>query len=299
MTFKPMLAGSIEDTSKLKFPVFTSFKLDGVRATVQGGKLLSRNLKPIANIQVQKKFAGLPEGLDGELIVGDPTDEHVFTKTTSVVMSQDKLADQVIFYVFDRRIGDEDRPFSSRYNEILTGVHMLSTGDVVHVPHQLISNEEELLGFETLALGDGYEGVMVRSLGGPYKQGRSTLKEGHLLKLKRFKDAEAKIVGYVEEQENTNEAKTNLLGRTERSSKKEGMVGKGSLGKFECVGINGDYKDIEFSVGGGFTAAMRQSYWDSRKSLIGRIIKYKYFPTGSVDRPRFPVFKGFRDKRDM
>jgi DNA ligase-1 len=297
--FKCMLASAIEDTSTLKFPVLASIKLDGIRATVQGGQLLSRNLKPIPNKRVQEKFKDLPEGLDGELIYGDPVDEHAFRNTTSIVMSHDKPADAIAFHAFDRYNVDDARPFSSRFNEVLTVVYTSDVIDVVHVPHKIIDNEEELLEFEADALEAGHEGIMVRSLSGPYKQGQSSVKEGHLLKLKRFKDAEAKITGFVEEQENTNEAKTNALGRTERSSKKEGMVAKGTLGKFEVMGVNGDYKDVEFRVGGGFTALMRQEFWTNRKKLIGKIICYKYFPTGSVDRPRFPVFKSFRDKRDM
>jgi DNA ligase-1 len=290
-----MLASAIEDTSTLKFPALASIKLDGIRATVQGGKLLSRNLKPIPNKRVQERFAGLPEGLDGELIYGDPADEHAFSNTASIVMSNDKSADGLNFHVFDFF---EDKPFSEREQDYFE-LQFDLPDCVIHVHQHTINNEEELLQYEAAALERGHEGIMVRSLDGPYKQGRSSLKQGYLLKLKRFKDSEAKIIGFIEEQENTNEAKTNLLGRTERSSKKEGMVGKGTLGKFEVIGINGIYKDVEFSVGGGFTAAMREQFWKDRKSLVGKIVKFKYFPTGSVERPRFPVFKGFRDKRDM
>src|SRR5258708_5636294 len=293
MTFKPMLASPIEDTSTLKFPVLASIKLDGIRATMQGGQLLSRNLKPLPNHNVQKKFAHLPEGFDGELILGDPADEHAFSKTTSIVMSMGAPADGVIFHSFD---WFSKSPFQERIIEVW---HLRELKDTKFVDHIQINNEEELLAFEAKALEVGHEGVMVRSLDGPYKQGRSSVREGYLLKLKRFKDGEAKILSFVEEQENTNEAKTNALGHTERSSKKEGMVGKGALGKFEVIGINGPYKDVEFSVGGGFTALMRQEYWTNRKKLVGKIVRYKYFPTGSDDRPRIPVFLGFRDKRDM
>lgn len=296
MSFKPMLASAIEDTSTLKFPVLVSVKLDGIRATVQNGVLLSRNLKPIPNKHIQEKFAGLPEGLDGELIYGDPTDEHAFSNTTSVVMSHDKDPEGIHFHVFD--IFNND-PFYKRNEEILKVTRLPRLFSLICVHQHKINNETELIDYERSALEIGYEGVMVRSLDGPYKQGRSSLKQGYLLKLKRFEDGEAKILGSVEEQENTNEAKTNALGRTERSSKKEGMVGKGSLGKFEVVGINGTYKDVEFSVGGGFTAAQRHDFWIGRKKLVGKIIRYKYFPTGSIDKPRFPVWTGFRNEIDI
>ena len=298
MIFKPMKADQIEDTSALVFPLLASFKLDGIRASVQGGQLLSSQLKSIPNIQVQKRFAGLPEDLDGELIYGDPTAEDVFSNTTSVVMSDNKPADEIKYHVFDI-YGSEG--FRARAEKLIGIVydrnHPLK--NVVYVSQKLIENEEQLLEMEKEALEKGYEGLMIRSIDGPYKQGRSTVKQGWLLKLKRFKDAEAKIIGFEEEQKNTNEATTNALGRTERSSAKAGLVGKGTLGKFEVVGVNGQYKGVEFAVGGGLTADQRKQFWQIRKSLIGKIIKYKYFPIGSIDKPRFPGFLGFRDKRDM
>ena len=44
MLYKPMLACKA-DLSKLVYPVLVSPKLDGVRATVQGGVVLSRTLQ--------------------------------------------------------------------------------------------------------------------------------------------------------------------------------------------------------------------------------------------------------------
>jgi DNA ligase-1 len=155
------------------------------------------------------------------------------------------------------------------------------------------------LAFEQTVLEAGFEGLILRSIDGPYKQGRSTEKQGWLLKLKRFVDAEAEVIDFYEEMENTNEAKKNLLGRTERSTKKEGMVGKGRLGGFVVIGLNGTFEGIIFECGSGLTAAQRESYWDGRMSLANRIIKYKYFPIGVKDKPRLPIFLGFRDKRDM
>lgn len=291
-----MLASAIEDTGSLQYPVYVSPKLDGVRATVQGGKLLSRNLKPIPNVNVQKKFDWLPDGFDGELIVGDALDKQVFSNTTSIVMSRNAPADDVVFYVFDVFNSD---PFQKRLADLHDFFRGATWTEVKLVNQTFTKDEEGLLSAEEVYLSYGFEGAMVRSVDGPYKEGRSSVKQGWLLKLKRFKDAEAKIVGFEEEQKNTNVATTNALGHTERSSAKIGLVGKGSLGKFEVIGINEPYTGVAFSVGGGLTAKQRSEFWNDRANLVGRIIKYKYFPTGSVERPRFPVFLGFRDKRDM
>jgi DNA ligase-1 len=296
MTFKPMLATAIEDTSTLKFPVLASIKLDGIRATVQGGRLLSRSLKEIPNRHIQKKFARLPEGLDGELIYGDPAHPDCYRTTTSIVMSEDKDPAGVKFWVFDVF---EPGGFAKRSDYVYEHVFNIDDPDVEAVPHKQIKNEEELLKYETTALEAGHEGIMVRSSDGPYKQGRSSAKEGYLLKLKRFLDGEATITGFYEEQENQNEATTNRLGRTERSSAKSGLVGKNTLGGFEVEGYNGPYDGVAFQIGGGFTAEMRKQYWKDRKKLVGEVVKFKFFPSGSKDRPRFPVFLGFRDKKDM
>lgn len=138
--------------------------------------------------------------------------------------------------------------------------------------------------------------VMLRHPDGPYKHGRSTAKEGWLLKVKRFEDSEARIIGFSELMHNANEAKRNELGHLERSSKKAGKQGAQVLGSF----IVKDLKTgVEFDIGTGFTASQRQELWNVGDNLLGRIIKYKSQPTGVKDKPRFPVFLGFRDNRDL
>jgi DNA ligase 1 len=294
--FKPMLAATVEDTSKLVYPLFASIKYDGIRATVQGGKLLSRTLKLIPNKNVQELFPRLPEGLDGELMYGDPASKHVFSDTTSIVMSRNLPAVGIKFYAFDL-FGPEQ--FQARLFNMNVKLLNDARKTIVSVQQKLIHSEEELLRYEQEILDLGYEGLIVRSLDGLYKQGRATLKQGWLLKLKRFIDAEAKITGFYEEMQNTNQAETNLLGRTERSTKQEGMVGKGTLGGFEVTGINGDFKDVEFRVGSGMNAVQKTEFWNRKQFLLGKIVKYKYFPIGVKDKPRLPIFLGFRDKQDI
>lgn len=298
MTFKPMLAPTDSPkTSTLKFPLMVSHKLDGIRATVQGGILLSRNLKPIPNKHVQKRFLNLVEGLDGELISGNVTDTDVFRNTTSVVMSDDNPADAVSFHVFDRFIPNfPEQPFEERYFGLAQAIRAKNYKNVVLVEHDYVSNEEELLKFEAAALEIGHEGVMLRDPDGPYKQGRATAKQGWIFKLKRFDNSEAEILDVHELMRNENEAKTNALGRTERSTAKAGLVPGGTMGKLSVRDI---HTGVEFQVGGAFSADLRKQIWDNRLSYPGLVIRYKYFAVGSKDKPRFPIFEGFRDKRDM
>ncbi len=297
MIFKPMLAESVESTKDLKYPLLASFKYDGIRTMMQDGKLVSRKLKPIPNKQVQERFAGVPEGIDGELLAKNPTDKNAMQNTSTAVMSRSKDASEVVLYVFD--IFDPLLPFHERLKKAVRVMANSGVENYYCVRQQLVNNEAELLTFEEHALHLGYEGVMVRSLNGPYKQGRATVKQGYLLKLKRFVDAEAEILSVYEEMENQNTAKKDALGHTERSSHKAGMVGKNTLGGFDVRGINGDFKGVEFRVPGNTTDVLQKKYWENRKNLIGKIIKYKYFPKGVKDKPRIPIFLGFRNKWDM
>ena len=140
-----------------------------------------------------------------------------------------------------------------------------------------------------------YEGIMIRSGNGPYKFGRSSAKEGYLLKLKRFADDEARIVGFDEMLHNENEAFLDKLGHTKRSTKKDGMVPAGVLGSFIVKMKNGK----QFNVATGMTAADRLAYWTARTSLLGQYVKYKFQGYGTNGLPRFPVFLGIRHVDDM
>lgn len=297
--FKPMLSATVDDATKLRFPLLASNKLDGVRAIVRNGVLVSRNLKPIPNHHVQQLFGRSElEGLDGELIMGDPADPAAFRLTSSAVMSHEGEP-AVTFYVFDLVIPDPDLTFSARLAILQAKLKELKRRDVKLLDQATVHGQDELDAFETLSLDRGYEGVMLRSASGLYKHGRSTFKEHGLMKLKRFADAEAKVLGFEEQLHNANEATTNALGAKERSTKKAGMVGKGTLGALKVVGLNGPYKGVEFNIGSGFDDAQRADIWNNQKAWVNQTVKYKYFPIGSKTAPRFPVFLGVRNKADM
>lgn len=290
--FKPMLSARVEDVTTLRWPLLASPKLDGIRAMVIGGVLVSRNLKPIPNLYTQKLFGRWElEGLDGELIVYGPTAPDVFRATTSGVMSVGGEPD-VTFRVFDC-MSDPELPFRNRL--ILAQDLAEGRRGIVLVDHTLLHSHKELVAYEANALAHGYEGVMLRDSEAPYKFGRGTVKAQDLMKLKRFADAEAEIIGFEEQMHNSNEAKRDKLGRVERSNHKAGMVGKDTLGALRVRGINGDYAGVEFSVGSGFDDSLRRKIWATQQRNLGKTVKFKYFPSGSKDAPRFPVFLGFRE----
>ena len=161
----------------------------------------------------------------------------------------------------------------------------------------MVHTAEELAAYEETCLAQGYEGVMIRRPLAPYKHGRSTLKEGFLLKLKRFTDAEATIIGFEEKMHNANEAKTNELGRTKRSSAKDGLVPAGVLGAFILRLPNG----VEFNCGSGLNDFQRKKWWTPayKAALMGKLVKFKYQAHGTDVAPRSPIFLGIRDESDL
>jgi DNA ligase 1 len=290
---KPMLAYTVEDVHKLVYPVLASPKLDGIRCLIKDNQAFSRNFKLIPNRHMQlflSTFAG--NGLDGELIVGPPRGEGVFNRSTSGVMSRDG-GPKFKYYVFDD-FSDPYKPFIERLQ--VAKNKALGNAIIAPVAHKLIKSAEELLDYEAKRLLDGYEGVMVRDPNGMYKFGRSTAREALLGKVKRFEDSEAVIVGFVEQMENTNEKTLDELGRSKRSSAQAGKVPKGTLGTLEVRDI---HNAVSFEIGTGLDDAQRLEIWNNRKKYMGKVVKYKSQPSGAKDKPRFPVFLGFRDKIDL
>jgi len=297
---KVMLASGIKDYDKITYPKYISAKLDGIRCIINNGVVYSRSGKPIRSKIVQELFGRQDLNmLDGELIYGSPTADNVFNLTTSFVMSEDMPArmykSKLRLYVFD--YVDDVLSFGQR-NTIANSlvVSARQNGVPVSIVSQTVVNSaEEMLAFEQQCLTAGYEGSMLRSLDGFYKHGRATEKSQDLLKVKRFVDDEATVIGYEEEMYNGNEAVTNELGRTERSQHKENLVGKDSLGALVCLTKQG----IEFRIGTGFDAETRKSLWYDKENLVGKIVKFKYFNIGVKVAPRLPVFLGWRDETDL
>lgn len=301
-----MLASQVDNLTDIKFPIYASFKLDGIRAIIKDGIAYSRTLKKIPNKQIQawaKANASILDGLDGEFIIGEPNDEDVFLKTTSFVRSEDKQGD-FRFYVFDLV---SDKPYDKRLNEMSRRLRLLNPKDlnelqaIILPDNTYLLDQVEILTVEALstlrddAINTGYEGIMVRSINGKYKHGRSSVKEGYLLKIKLFKDAEFKIVGFEPKYHNTNEAKVNELGRTQRSTSKDGLVAMDTLGALLLETSDG----ATFGCGTGFDDNLRKELWEQRENLVGKYATIKFFEQGGYVVPRFPVFKAIRWEGDL
>lgn len=301
-SFKPMLADNKQPgLDQIRFPVLVSPKLDGVRCIIWGRRAVSRKLIEIPNRHVQSLLAGLPEGLDGELMLrGGGT----FNQVQSAVMSEDGEPD-IVFNVFDC-FESQPTPFRDRHAYVRQFVFSkLGRPALSVVAHELCEDADMLQALEADALAAGYEGVMLRDPNGPYKCGRSTIREGWLLKRKPFEDAEARIVGVVEQMHNANEAGEDAFGRTKRSKAKAGLVNAGVLGALICVDPFDAARTFEIGTGYGPRTIERKDLWDRRNALVNghhwyARFKYQPEPGGTHEyKPRCPVFLGLRDSRDM
>jgi DNA ligase 1 len=300
--FKPMLASPAE-LDKINFPVFSSLKLDGIRAMVVEGSLLSRTLKPIPNKHVREFLSNpLLNSLDGELLAGPLTAENCYRVSASSFMTQEEPpTTDWKFYVFDD-FSTPNVDFKSRYQTLQLRVKQLPSDlrDKIKIVNQkLLYSSEEVIEQLDKVVTDGHEGLMLRSLIGPYKFGRATAREGFLLKVKKFQDSECKILEIIEAFENQNELETDERGYAKRSTKQANLIPKGTMGSLLVRDL---HTSVEFNIGTGFDDQDREWFWINRqnhKLISNLILKYKFFPGGVKDKPRFPAYLGLRWIEDL
>ena len=233
-----------------------SEKLDGVRAYWDGTQFLSRN----GNRYVAPEWftRGLPSTpLDGELWVG----RKQFQRTVSIVRRSDAadLWREVRYLVFDAPTVVQ--PFEQRQS----AVKQVLAAD--QPPYALLLHQDVCRNREHLetALGRveqlGGEGLMLRRPASMYETRRSST----LLKVKRFHDCEAVVVGHESGK-----------GRH-----------KGRLGALLVQLPNG----IRFACGTGLSDAQRDL-----PPAIGEAITVRYQELTDGGVPRFPVFAGIRSE---
>ena len=289
---RPLLSCEVP-LDMVNFPIYVSTKFDGIRALVIDSVVYSRSLKPIRNKHVQQLF-GKEEynGFDGEIIVGDIYAKDVFQKTTSGVMSEDGNPD-VTFYVFDV-LTNNTAPYKERLYELNDRLVLEQYPNIIAAQQKYVQTKEDLLKLLHKERIKGGEGLICRNPNGKYKYGRSTPKEQLSVKLKFFENGEFEVIGFEERMHNTNEATTNELGYTERSSCKENLIPMNTLGSLVLK-----YGDSSFKVGTGFSDEQRQEIWNNKESYLGKLASIRYMSVGMDKKPRVPSFIGWRDEDDL
>lgn len=316
---KAMLA-SDWDEAKIKFPCGLQPKIDGVRGLNMTGRLTGRSLKEHKNKHATERFSDPAlVGLDGEFAVAEETHPDL-CRLTSSAMSRIEGEPQLTWHLFDYVSAETaGLGYAERHSRLQARLlQMLADSSLDHltidlgiVPLVHCFNMRELLEHEARWLDEGYEGVIIRDLKGTHKQGRSTVKEGGLLRIKRFIEEEAVVIGIEEGQTNLNEKQTNELGNSFRTTHQENMTPNEQVGSLLCRMLKDVFdpqvKDkLLLAAGqvvtvspGKMTADQRKHYFENPGEILEQTIKFKFFPKGGKDKPRFPTYACIRAAADM
>ncbi len=270
--FKPMLANDFNDyKDKIKFPIYSQPKLDGVRCIVKADGMWSRNGKPIISAphifeSLKPLFENEPDLiLDGELYANKATTDFntiisCVRKTKPTAADLKTSAECIEYHIYD--VPSVNESFNGRWRE-LDELNLDFPKCVTVVETHVLNNKNEITEWYSIYMEQGYEGQILRT-DSPYENKRSK----SLLKHKSFVDAEFTILGVIE-------GNGNLTGK----------VGKLQFeinGKpFESA-VNGDWEYIEY-------------LWKSREGLVGKTATVKYFELTEDGIPRFPKVIAIRD----
>src|SRR6056300_2110396 len=269
-------------------------KLDGVRvlAVCKNGKVetFSRNGKQFHNFphiiaEIEQVLAEKPAPydcvLDGEVMSANFQDLMKQVHRKDNVQSEDAvlhLFDFIPLADFQKGVWDKPQTYRSNLvkywvleNEsVLKHVQALEWEEVdLSTPE----GERRFVELNKAAVDGGYEGVMIKDVDAPYE-----CKRTHAwLKAKPFIEVTLEVKD-VEEGTGRNE---------------------GRLGALVCAGED-DGRMVQVNCGSGFSDSDRDSFWNSRSSLIGQLVEVRADAitknqdgTYSLRFPRFKTFRGF------
>lgn len=236
---------------QLVFPVYVQPKLDGIRCLVyeKDGQTVfqSRNHTFFQSFPHIQAIQGLV--LDGELY----NHSLEFQDITSMVRKKGHPdLEKLEYHVYDI-IGD------GSFEERLMRLQGLSVGGLKPVETKLVNSVDEIEEYHADCVKRGYEGIMIRTPGGLYRQTRSK----DLLKYKHFKTEEFKVIGHT--------------------------VGKEGIPVFECA-----VGERRFGVMMKSTLEEKQAMLASVESYYGKWLTVKYQELSKDGVPRFPVGIDFR-----
>jgi DNA ligase-1 len=236
--FEPMLAEKyIDRKNKVKFPVLGSTKIDGMRMVNVKGATTTRNGKNIPSCPhitnaLKPLFKAYPKGLvDGEIYADNEYFEDIMSlvKKTKNLTPENLLESEqkAKLWVFDGFLSDPKVGFSTRFEEIkkaiLEHVAPEHLKYFVFVENVVLINHEEILKQHEIYVAQGFEGIILRVIDGPYENKRST----YLLKYKDFIDEEFVIVDMLEGTGNDAGLASKLVVRLKDGSTSEaGIRGK-------------------------------------------------------------------------
>ena len=300
--FKPHLACDAK-VEKLTFPVYVQYKIDGVRMLVRDGVATGRSMKKYKNEKLTEYFSNpVFNGFDMEVGYTHPNDPNLCRLSTSGVntIKGDLPKFVVVFDFLDESFIENNDTYAYRMEHLEDYIKYHDLPDDVEIivsKQYKIESQEELEDFYAKALENNYEGLIIRDQNAAHKSGRCTVREGAYLRMKPTGDSEGVVLRVEEACENQNEAKTNELGHTERSTHKENMVPKGMIGALWLKDI---HSGAEVKVGAGkLTHEERKHLFENQQEIVGQLVKYAFLATGQKDKPRHARYISHRAWEDM
>jgi DNA ligase-1 len=292
--FTCQLAHGFEDNEKkASGKRLVEVKLDGVRVLTvvyPNGRVdqYSRNGKELVNFElIKEQFAKTVTGITEPVVFDGEVMSSSFQDLMKQVHRKSNVkADDAVLHLFDFlplsafEKGKYTAKQIDRMGKLKAWKDLWDdeTPNIQILDHEVVDmdTDEGRKAFKQInqrAIDGGYEGIMIKDPNAPYECKRST----SWLKLKPFIEVSLEV--------------------------KEVEIGTGRndgrLGAFVCEGKD-DGKSIRVNVGSGFSDSDRDSYWEGRASIVGKIVEVRADAitqnqdgSYSLRFPRFLRFRGF------
>ncbi|KFG99040.1 hypothetical protein GQ56_0100830 [Burkholderia paludis] len=293
--FDVMLAEKWEPgVTDITYPAQAEFKMDGQRDTVfvipgQSCEHYSREglrqpwIEGLFDDEMQlirQRLCGDEAMvLDGEAMVHvvDPTKKHPSWTATMNCKKEGADRSKLRYYAYDwLPMSEWVKRQCSRSQELRSvmideAMIDLSLNKILPSYKEMVKDRAEVNAMFDLALGLGYEGLIIKQPGGLYEWDRST----SWLKAKPLHTATLRIVGVYE-------------------GKKKGR-NEGRLGGFHLEGTIEDGTEIKTDCGGGFSDDQRDLFFKHPEMVVGRMAEVEYMEVTKKNALRNPVFLRFPD----
>jgi ATP-dependent DNA ligase len=195
----PMLAHDYNKRGKgFKFPCYVQRKYDGTRCVAMPGKgLFSRNRKRYPHMDhIVAEINKLPDELvlDGELYSDTLTFQEIvgLVKRETLKKGDEEKQYQIKLHVYD--IINTSMTYEERMNNLQMLFKRYKFKNLTLVDTMVCDSEDKMKELHAQFVSEGYEGIMLRTTKGFYKNSRSA----DLLKYKEFFDGEYEVIGYKE-----------------------------------------------------------------------------------------------------
>lgn len=286
-----MLAKTYQ-ANKVTFPVYIQPKLDGMRAIWDGECLYSRTGKLITGVPalVEQLIKDKLPPLDGELYCHGVSLQEILSSTRRTKNIEEDT--RIKYHVYDIPAFGVSQLM--RFNKL---DYIDFSDRIVKTHTRFATTIEQIDQFSEEFLSNEYEGLMIRTLNGEYKTGRSS----DLLKHKPFWDSEFQVIRV--NPKITYEKLIVPKGTPGSKPYSDGTWYKDVnptelplVGSFTC---KNDLTQDTFEVGSGLTAEDCKYFYDNPQEIIDKKITVKFYGRTDDNIPRNPVYKVLRNEMDL